>query len=87
MKSDETIDNSSNNIQLKEIIKTNNDQNISDSFKVYIRVKPYIQKEISKIRNSLTSTNYQKNNAISKSLTNFILLSALYNILFGNSSS
>ena len=69
MKSEEINASFSNNIKVKDIVKINNDQNIADSFKVYIRVKPYMQKEISKIRNSFTSTSYQNNSVISKSLT------------------
>ena len=54
----------SNNFEQKNLSKNKN--NIIDSFKVYIRIRPYLPKELNIIRNSNISINNYNNN--SKSL-------------------
>ena len=68
MKKDESVENLSNHIKFKEINKNNNEQNNIETFKVYIRIKPY-QKETNKLINSINTSLNKVNNIISKSLT------------------
>ena len=59
--------------KLKEINKVNNEpiinSNNNDSFKVYIRIKPLLHKEIQKIKNNNNLFNNNGNNSIIKALT------------------
>ena len=69
MQNNEFVESNSNITKLTEI-KDNHEKNINETFKVYIRIKPYILKEINKLMNNtiITSkTNYTI--SIGKSLT------------------
>ena len=71
MQNNEFVESNSNITKIKEI-KDNYDKNINETFEVYIRIKPYILKEINKIMNNInTITTFKANNTISigKSLT------------------
>ena len=79
MKNEDLINTSFNNNKFKEINKINNEQvnsnNNIGSFKVYIRIKPHLQNEKQKTRDS----NINRINAINKTLTKDTLINETEN--------
>ena len=70
----DNINNNSNNLLVKETISSNIDKNNSnnnniDSFKVYIRIRPYLQKEAIVPQKSSYTSNHQITSNLPKTIT------------------